>query len=171
MSSELHCVLRHDVDVQAVHSMLRQHAIIYNPPYDLERLMAPFLAPTGRRAHVIIHHSNRNVSVIESDIRFHVLQTAVQAFQNHRLQMPSEHHRPMLFPHRVEPSRLARRETSVPARREATVDTGKTCSICMEKIMRRDVHCLPCAHVFHRKCIGRWFQQSTLCPVCRMEST
>ncbi|MDA7838809.1 hypothetical protein N9A45_00580 [bacterium] len=163
MSSEFHCVLRNDVDVQAVHGMLRQHAIIYSPPYDIQSLMAPFLAPSGRRAHVIIHHSSRNVSVVDTDIRYHVLQTAVHAFQNHRLHMPSEQVRPMLRQDLSEPSR--------PSRREASVDTGKTCSVCMEKIMRPDVHCLPCAHVFHRACIRRWFQQSTSCPVCRMDST
>lgn len=164
MSSECHCVLRHDVDVQSVHGMLRQHAIIYSPPYDIQSLMAPFLAPTGRRAHVIIHHSSRNVSVVETDIRYHVLQTAVNAFQNHRLRMPSEQVYPMMI-------RQDMSEPLRPERRQASVDTGKTCSICMETIMRRDVRCLPCAHVFHRACIRRWFQQSTMCPVCRMDST
>lgn len=154
MSSTIHCVLRHDVDMQHVHGLLRQHAIIYNPPYDLQAILGPLMQSTGRRVHITIHHGSRNVTVVDNDIRFHVLQTTVGAFQRHRLQMPVQMPVQMPAPP-VEPS----------------VDSGRTCPICMESIMSNDIRCLPCAHVYHNGCIQRWFQQSTSCPECRMELT
>ncbi|KAG2603154.1 hypothetical protein PVAP13_5KG750300 [Panicum virgatum] len=43
------------------------------------------------------------------------------------------------------------------------------CPICLEE-MARDAGAtrLPgCAHGFHSRCIGRWFQKAAACPVCR----
>ena len=39
------------------------------------------------------------------------------------------------------------------------------CSICFESIQREDASYLPCSHVFHLNCIGRW--AAATCPMCR----
>ncbi len=41
------------------------------------------------------------------------------------------------------------------------------CSICMEKIKKRDTHALLCCHKFHPKCIIRWLLTKNTCPLCR----
>ena len=42
------------------------------------------------------------------------------------------------------------------------------CPICMEDITPgQDAQALPCAHIFHRACVGRWLRQHRACPVCR----
>ena len=165
MSSECACCLRHDANTVQIHAILREHAIVYNPPYDVQTLIVPFMARQGRRVRVVIHHSSRNVSIVDENIRHHVLGTAIRAFQNHRLQ----------FPRHTTPSITRRadvtRHVDTHAMHEPNVDSGKTCSICMEKIMRHDVACLPCAHIFHRACVGRWLRASNTCPECRMELT
>jgi|MDSY01.1.fsa_nt_gb hypothetical protein len=159
MTSECACCLRHETNTVQVHAILREHAIVYNPPYDVQTLIAPFVGRQGRRVRVIMHHSSRNVSIVDEDIRHHVLGTVIRTFQNHRLQ----------FPRHTTPSIMRRDDTR--ATREPNVDSGKTCSICMESILRHDVMCLPCAHIFHRACVGRWLQRSNTCPECRMELT
>lgn len=159
MTSEWSCHLRHETDMRQVDRILREHAIVYDPPYDVQALLAPFIASQGRRVRVIMHHSSRNVSIVDNNIRHHVLGTAIRAFQNHRLQMPR---RTIMSPMLERP---------VPTPVESNVDSGQMCSICMETIMRHDVQCLPCAHVFHRACVGRWLQQSNTCPECRTELT
>lgn len=154
MSTELNCIIRPDVNVSALHATLRQYAIVYNPPYDVRALLAPYTTSHGRQIKVVIHHATRNVSLVDNNIRHHVLQTAVRAFQSHRIRMPS-----------VQP------EFRSVQRREPDQNSGQDCSICMEKIMRHDLQCLPCAHVFHRACIFRWLRENSTCPVCRMELT
>jgi len=29
----------------------------------------------------------------------------------------------------------------------------------------------PCFHIFHKKCLSQWFQNSKCCPMCRKENT
>jgi hypothetical protein len=162
MSTELNCIVHQDIDVRRLSSMLREHMIVHNPPYRLGVLLSPYIAEQGRRLRIILHHSSRNVSIVDDDIRHHVLQTTVTAFQSHQL------------------NRFIRRPISgmVPARTSATLsasatvqDTGKQCSICFETIMSDQLHCLPCAHMFHESCIRRWFVQAVSCPVCRLQLT
>ena len=43
-----------------------------------------------------------------------------------------------------------------------------TCVICLEETKRTDKK-LKCQHVFHNKCIMKWFEESIECPQCRME--
>nr|CAB3457492.1 unnamed protein product [Digitaria exilis] len=65
---------------------------------------------------------------------------------------------------------------------QAAVDQGMTatgarlddagpplCSICLEDMMEEaETTCLPdCAHGFHSRCVQRWFQKASTCPVCR----
>ncbi|XP_058081404.1 uncharacterized protein LOC131229455 [Magnolia sinica] len=45
-------------------------------------------------------------------------------------------------------------------------DYTKDCSICLELLSEEVVH-MPCSHLFHRSCIGRWLEISDLCPMCR----
>ena len=46
------------------------------------------------------------------------------------------------------------------------------CPVCTEvlKVGVR-INELPCEHVFHEECIGRWFDAHVTCPVCRKEYT
>ena len=42
------------------------------------------------------------------------------------------------------------------------------CVVCLEETKRTDKK-LKCKHVFHHKCIMKWFETSIECPQCRME--
>lgn len=46
-----------------------------------------------------------------------------------------------------------------------------TCSICLEGEDSTTYVELPCKHVFHLECVGRWFQEHRDCPVCRQMVT
>lgn len=45
---------------------------------------------------------------------------------------------------------------------------SQTCAVCLEATKRSDKR-LKCKHVFHPKCIMKWFETSIECPQCRME--
>jgi len=168
MSTELDCIVHQDINVIRLSSLLKEHLIVHDPPYNVNALLSPYMTSQGRRLKIILHHSSRNVSIVDNDIRHHVLQTTVAAFQTHQLRRPLAR-RPLcrgtLPPSFLPPSRNVRHHASAAAPR----DTGKQCSICFETILTTDLHCLPCAHVFHEACIGRWLEQSVSCPVCRLE--
>ncbi|XAR56032.1 Ubiquitin--protein ligase [Bertholletia excelsa] len=66
----------------------------------------------------------------------------------------------------------------VPTSKAAITGLGKTtvevggndCTICLEEIAEgSEVARLPCAHVFHGKCIAAWLERSHYCPLCRFE--
>ena len=44
-----------------------------------------------------------------------------------------------------------------------------TCSICHEDIdfIDEEVSVLNCGHLFHQKCLKRWFENKSTCPECR----
>jgi hypothetical protein len=48
---------------------------------------------------------------------------------------------------------------------------SNTCAVCLEGVGARkhDAKKLKCRHVFHTKCIMKWFETSIECPTCRME--
>jgi len=214
MSTQLNCIVHHDTNVTQLSSLLKEHAIVYDPPYNLSSLLSPYIARQGRRLQIIVHHSSRNISIVDDDIRHHVLQTTIAAFQSHQLSMApvnllaaSHRSRPTVSrPTASRPtvsrlsrptaSRLSRPTVSRPTASRPTVsrlsrlsrlsrptasrlsrptvsasvqDTGKQCSICFETITSDQLHCLPCAHVFHDSCVRRWFEESASCPVCRLQ--
>jgi len=148
MTSE--CTLRIPAsqNINFIHGRLKEHVIIYNPPYSLVNILAPYMSPIGREIKIVIDHASRNVNIVEGSIRSHVLQTTVLAFQQHRLQYP--YFQPVL-----------------PPRTHQRISTGKECSICYDVIYQHDVRMLPCAHLFHPACIQRWMKQTPTCPVCR----
>jgi hypothetical protein len=45
---------------------------------------------------------------------------------------------------------------------------SQTCAVCLEATKRTDKK-LKCKHIFHSKCIIKWFETSIECPQCRME--
>lgn len=168
MYSQLTCMVRSNTDADEVHGRLKRLAIVQDPPYDIQRLLEPLISHSGRSITVRIDHVSRDVSVIDTDIRHHVLGTTIRAFQSHRLQ-------PQRF--RLQPQRFRMPRsfaTDTPSfSADAPVvhnrDTGKMCSICMESIWSADLQCLPCAHIFHRACVSRWLSEKQTCPVCRMQ--
>lgn len=46
-------------------------------------------------------------------------------------------------------------------------DTNETCAICLDEFGLGFVKRLRCNHVFHKRCIRRWQENS--CPTCRAE--
>ena len=47
-------------------------------------------------------------------------------------------------------------------------DFEEDCAICPDKLNNgEEIMYLPCAHVFHKKCIKEWFKRSNTCPCCR----
>ena len=44
-----------------------------------------------------------------------------------------------------------------------------SCSICLEKIEKKDCSITECNHTFHTKCLMKWSSNNSTCPVCRFE--
>jgi hypothetical protein len=174
MSTEIQCTIDAATDIHQLHQYLQERIIIHTPPYDLMSWLARFITPVGRTVRIIIRRPNINI-VDVGGIHHHVLHTAVTAFQNHRLQPIPRWSEPMY-------GSVAAREAmsirnAMPTRNpvhmpgpvpETVQSTGQQCSICFETIMSDDLQCLPCAHVFHRHCLQRWFRESATCPECRL---
>ena len=168
MSQSESICIRPDLNLSDLNRHLRDQILSSDPPYSLERLLAPFKHSTGRVIRVVLN--GLNVYIVESDIRHQVLQTTVSAFQRHRLrplpamslQLPTLYDSPPLSYDNPPPSSPYRSSNQC---------TGKTCSICLETIYSNDLQCLPCAHIYHRVCLGRWLRQSAECPECRFKLT
>jgi hypothetical protein len=46
--------------------------------------------------------------------------------------------------------------------------SGETCAVCLDTMEEgAEVRVLRCKHEFHRSCVDRWLQGSTLCPMCK----
>ncbi len=47
---------------------------------------------------------------------------------------------------------------------------GQVCSICYEDLtINENKRKLLCKHVFHKKCIDKWFKKGINCPICRTD--
>jgi hypothetical protein len=49
------------------------------------------------------------------------------------------------------------------------INEMKFCAVCQES-NGDELHCvreLPCGHVYHIRCIDRWLEENTWCPVCK----
>lgn len=46
---------------------------------------------------------------------------------------------------------------------------SRNCAVCLEEVKRSESKKLKCKHIFHSKCIIKWFETSIECPQCRME--
>lgn len=170
MTSEQTLTVTRSVPVSMLFNMIKSHVIIYDPPYDISRILRDYQKLTGMTITVVIRHREREVSIRQSSISELVLSTAVTAFQRHRLDQRhvvdfSQHvlQRPAFRP----PATLSQRHVARGQDFREGLSTGKTCSVCMEVILTNDLRVLPCAHVFHASCIGRWFREQRTCPECR----
>lgn len=148
MTSE--CTFYIDVgqDILQLHGMLKQHVVVYSPPYSILTVMSPFMRSAGRQIKVVIHHASRDVQIVEGSVSQHVLRTAVRAFQTHRLSAVPP----------VQPE---------PRLRPVGEATQQDCTICFESIGANDGLALPCMHAFHPQCIRPWLFEHRTCPVCR----
>ena len=49
-------------------------------------------------------------------------------------------------------------------------DMAEDCSVCLETMLTgAEVRSLPCAHVFHRKCVDKWLVRKRKCPLCKLD--
>jgi hypothetical protein len=49
-------------------------------------------------------------------------------------------------------------------------DTQMECLICAEDCQDGDIlTTLPCGHIFHSMCVGKWLHRNCTCPTCRFE--
>ncbi|PIK47037.1 putative E3 ubiquitin-protein ligase RNF38 isoform X2 [Apostichopus japonicus] len=48
-------------------------------------------------------------------------------------------------------------------------EEDKSCTICMgDYETNEELRRLPCFHAYHTKCIDKWFEQNSACPICRV---
>ncbi|XP_058508178.1 RING finger protein 122-like [Solea solea] len=44
---------------------------------------------------------------------------------------------------------------------------GQTCAVCLEEFCSRDeLGVCPCSHAFHKKCLLKWLEIRSVCPMC-----
>lgn len=44
---------------------------------------------------------------------------------------------------------------------------GQTCAVCLEQFKSRDeLGVCPCSHAFHKKCLLKWLEIRSVCPMC-----
>lgn len=44
---------------------------------------------------------------------------------------------------------------------------GQTCAVCLEEFRTRDeLGVCPCSHAFHKKCLLKWLEIRSVCPMC-----
>jgi len=160
MDTECTIHISPEINIQNIYRHLREHVIMYSPPYNLHQILVQYISRSnGRPIRVVISHPSRNIHIVESSLQHQILQTAINGFVSHRI------HRASFRPFQSPLQTLTHRQPPPPAK---AVETQHTCSICLEKIMQHDLQLLPCAHSFHRHCCARWFRTSLTCPECRL---
>lgn len=49
---------------------------------------------------------------------------------------------------------------------------GQTCAVCLEEFRTRDeLGVCPCSHAFHKKCLLKWLEIRSVCPMCNKPIT
>uniref|UniRef100_A0A674MI57 Zgc:175214 n=1 Tax=Takifugu rubripes TaxID=31033 RepID=A0A674MI57_TAKRU len=49
----------------------------------------------------------------------------------------------------------------------ANVSLQQTCAVCLEEFRTRDeLGVCPCSHAFHKKCLLKWLEIRSVCPMC-----
>ncbi|XP_033886392.1 RING finger protein 122-like isoform X1 [Acipenser ruthenus] len=44
---------------------------------------------------------------------------------------------------------------------------GQTCAVCLEEFKAKDeLGVCPCSHAFHKKCLVKWLEIRSVCPMC-----
>ncbi|XP_053477508.1 RING finger protein 122 isoform X1 [Ictalurus furcatus] len=44
---------------------------------------------------------------------------------------------------------------------------GQTCAVCLEEFRsREELGVCPCSHAFHKKCLVKWLEIRSVCPMC-----
>ncbi|KAJ0004893.1 hypothetical protein NQD34_011107 [Periophthalmus magnuspinnatus] len=44
---------------------------------------------------------------------------------------------------------------------------GQTCAVCLEEFRTKDeLGVCPCSHAFHKKCLLKWLEIRSVCPMC-----
>ncbi len=56
-----------------------------------------------------------------------------------------------------------------PYKKVTDSEEGHECPICLEEFNKNEYYRkLPCTHLYHKKCIDKWFKENnTTCPICR----
>ena len=166
MNTEFTCVVHPATDIGQVYRVLREHAIVENPPFAVAPLLTAWICEHGRRLRITIDHNSRNVTVapLGNNAAGMVVRNIVPTFQ--RLAVPRARSVRFCASMRARPVARAARGTARAA--VASVEHGQECRICFETIGPHELQALPCAHVYHRECIARWFEESRTCPTCRL---
>lgn len=142
-------------DLGQLYQILREYVIVHNPPYNIKALISGWSCERGRTICITVYHNSRNVTIAQPDDRASacVLRTVVPVFER----LPIEPTRRVSLPRRV-PKPCARQRRG----------RAQECRICFDAIDEEELQVLPCAHVYHRACIARWFEESRSCPQCRL---
>lgn len=74
--------------------------------------------------------------------------------------------------HNVPPPQRGVTQEQLATCQEYTIKEGEDyegeCCICLASFEANDqIRILPCIHSYHKGCIDHWFEQSTLCPICK----
>jgi len=177
MTSVCELSIRRDIPITMIYGKLKNHVILFDPPYDISSILINFCHFGDQPVKIIIRHSTRDVDIVQPSIASTIISTTVRAFQGHRLQLPDRRvHRPSFdglgqqqqldgLGHRFGGMVLEERRHE--ASHRVARDTGKTCCICMESILDNQIEVTPCAHVYHGRCIARWAYEQQTCPECR----
>ena len=52
----------------------------------------------------------------------------------------------------------------------AEEEEEESCAVCLEAFRKKErARELPCKHRFHSLCIGKWFKEHIVCPLCRYD--
>ncbi|XP_006012478.1 RING finger protein 122 isoform X1 [Latimeria chalumnae] len=58
-------------------------------------------------------------------------------------------------------------EVVLKGKEKTTSLIGQVCAVCLEEFKVKDeLGICPCAHAFHRKCLVKWLEIRSVCPMC-----